>query len=175
MEQISVSATSFLERVLCTGKKSFIPRCFFLDVPPITLCFLSYYIFPSFWVQSLRSQTLLMVVACGTRSASAKEMHMYLSEATPCNIQFWVSPNRVQEPKTIYYMGSLRSNEFGVHVQVRLQLHFCSTHISPWKQEFSGQKLARKLIFVLEERTKDKLSILNLIYTFFLCLFLILS
>ena len=74
MEQISVSGTSFLERVHCAEKSS-VPRCFFSRHNSLFSLVL---IFPPFWVKSLRSQTL---VTCGTTSASAKEMHMHLSEA----------------------------------------------------------------------------------------------
>ena len=56
MEQISVSGTSFLERILCT-KKSSMPRCFF---SPHNSLFSLVLIFPSFWVKSLRSQTLVI-------------------------------------------------------------------------------------------------------------------
>ena len=56
MEQISVSGTSFLERILCT-KKSSMPRCF---VSPHNSLFSLVLIFPSFWVKSLRSQTLVI-------------------------------------------------------------------------------------------------------------------
>jgi len=80
LEQISVSGTSFLERVLCTGKKSSIHGAALL-LSAITLDFLYVLIFPSFWAKSLRSQTLML--PCGTRSAKVKEMHMHLSETTP--------------------------------------------------------------------------------------------
>ena len=56
MEQISVSGTSFLERVHCAEKSS-VPRCFF---SPHNSLFSLVLIFPSFWVKSLRSQTLVI-------------------------------------------------------------------------------------------------------------------
>ena len=57
MERISVSGTSFLERVLCM-EKSFMPRCCF--VFPHNSLFSLVLIFPLFCVKSLRSQTLLI-------------------------------------------------------------------------------------------------------------------
>ena len=57
MEQISGSGTSFLERVLCT-KKSYMPRCCF--VSPHNSLFSLVLKFPSFWVKSLQSQTLVI-------------------------------------------------------------------------------------------------------------------
>ena len=57
MEQISVSGTSFLERILRT-KKSSMPRCCF--VSPHNSLFSLVLIFPSFWAKSLRSQTLVI-------------------------------------------------------------------------------------------------------------------
>ena len=57
MERISVSGTSFLERVHCM-EKSFMPRCGF--VFPHNSLFSLVLIFPSFCTKSLRSQTLLI-------------------------------------------------------------------------------------------------------------------
>ena len=75
LEQISVSGTSFLERVLCTESS---PPFHCFAALRHNSRFLYVLIFPSFWAKSLRSQTLML--PCGTRSASVKEMHMHLSE-----------------------------------------------------------------------------------------------
>ena len=48
---------------------------------PITLCFLSYSYFRHFGLNHYGPKPSWSVVPCGTRSASAKEMHMHSSEA----------------------------------------------------------------------------------------------
>ena len=63
LEQISVSGTSFLEHVLCTG----VLHSTFAALRHNSR-FLYVLIFPSFWAKSLRSQPLML--PCGTRSAS---------------------------------------------------------------------------------------------------------
>ena len=70
--------------------------------------------------------------------------------------------------------GRFAQINFWLHVQ--LQLHFCSTHLHPWKQGILRNYLVRKLIFALEEnRINYKLSVLNLIETFLSRFFLVLS
>ena len=76
--------------------------------------------------------------------------------------------------KTPKLWGRFAQINFWWHVQ--LQLSFCSTHLNPWKQGILRNYLVRKLIFVLEENRRNyKLSVSNLIWTFVLCCFLVLS
>ena len=78
MEQISENDTLFLGCVLCTGKKSSTPLC--CCFPPITLCFFLYSYFHHFGSNRCGPKPSWLVVVCGIRSASAKEMYMHLSK-----------------------------------------------------------------------------------------------
>ena len=148
----------------------------------ITLCFLSYSVFPPFWVGSLRSQTLdswfcveqevqvpkkctrvwakrpLFWINLGfpkiVRSrtiflciAPPKLAHGFghVSELVPAwhiykhHVLYGTSSDT--RPKTCaqnYRYIWDRFAQINLAVQLQLQLHFCSTHINPWKQGILG-------------------------------------
>ena len=87
MEQISVrSGTSFLElffKLVPAWSHPCHTAAFWL-FSLITLYFLLYSYFHHFGLKHCSLKPSWLVVLCGTRSASAKEMHMHLIKVTPC-------------------------------------------------------------------------------------------
>ena len=78
MEQISGSGTSFLERVLCTQNSQVLHATVLLCFPQNSL-FSLVLIFPSLYVKSLRSQTLLIGGPVWNNKCKCqfKEVHMH--------------------------------------------------------------------------------------------------